>query len=302
MRRTIIVWMSLGLIACAPLRPNTAAAPLEPGIYHVASGDRLEPEALYDALAKHRFVIVGETHTDPWHHEVQWLVYQGVAARRRGVTALGMEMFQRPYQEPLDAYVAGKIEAPEMLEKTEYMKRWRCDPKMYAPLWEHARAMRAPIVALNARKELTRKVAKVGLDGLDARERAGVPELDLTNLAHKKWMRDIFKAHGGHKMDDAMFDRFYQAQVIWDETMAETAWRFVSAGKADAMVIAAGTGHVQRSFGIPGRLRRRAGDPAAVVTLIPVSGGGPHGSGVVTTSMFKTWAEQGWADYVWVRP
>lgn len=300
MKRAWIVCL-LFVTACAPLRPETAAKSLEPGIYRVATGERLEPEALFAALAKHRFVVVGETHTDPWHHEVQLQVYQGVSARKSGPTALGMEMFQRPYQAPLDAYVAGTIEQPEMLEKTEYMKRWRFDPKMYAPLWEHARAKRAPVVALNARKELTRKIAKVGVDGLSADEKKDLPELDLSNTAHKAWMRDIFKAHGGHQMDDAMFDRFYQAQVTWDETMADTAWRFVQKGGVEVMVIVAGTGHVQRSFGIPGRLRRRAGAPEAVVTLIPVSGSGPHGSGAVTTATFKTWAEQGWADYVWVR-
>lgn len=300
MKRAWIVCLLL-VTACAPLRPETAAKPLEPGIYRVSTGERLEPEALYQALSAHRFVVVGETHTDPWHHEVQLLVYQGVSARRQGPTALGMEMFQRPYQAPLDAYIKGEIEEAAMLEGTEYMKRWRFDPKMYAPLWEHARAKRAPLVALNARKEITRKVAKVGVQGLSEEEREGLPELDLTNTAHKTWMRDIFKAHGGHKMDDAMFDRFYQAQVIWDETMADTAWRFVQGGGAEAMVILAGTGHVQRSFGIPGRLRRRAGDPQAVVTLIPVSGSGPHGAGAVTTATFKTWTEQAYADYVWVR-
>lgn len=296
----VMAWVFLA--ACAPLRPKGASPVLEPGIYRVVDGERLSPEALYDALARHRFVVVGETHTDAWHHEVQTMVLQGVSARRKAPTALGMEMFQRPFQGPLDAYVAGEIEEAAMLEQTEYMKRWRFDPRMYAPMWTFARQKRAPIVALNARKELTRKVAKVGVEGLDAQEKATLPEMDLTNAAHKQWMRDIFKAHGGHKMEEAMFDRFYQAQVVWDETMAQTAWRFLEEHpELGGMVIVAGTGHVQRSFGIPGRLRRRAGDDTQVVTLIPVSGSGPHGEGPATKASLKSWQEKAWADYVWVR-
>ena len=51
-------------------------------------------------------------------------------------------------------------------------------------------------------------------------------------------------------------DRFYTVQVLWDETMADTAARWLAADPARSVVVMAGTGHCHDSA-IVARLARR---------------------------------------------
>jgi uncharacterized iron-regulated protein len=55
------------------------------------------------------------------------------------------------------------------------------------------------------------------------------------------------------------FERFLQAQVLWDETMAEKIAQFVKANPDYQVVVLAGKGHIVYGYGIPSRVERRLG-------------------------------------------
>lgn len=240
---------------------------LKSGPWDARTGQPLTVEQAAQRLQAARVVIVGESHTDAWHHMIQLKLYELMG---QPPIALGMEMFQRPYQAPLDAYVAGQLDEATMLAQTEYATRWGFEPAMYAPLWRAARSASAPILALNAPRELTKRVSKVGLDGLTPDERAQLPaDLDLSNKAHRAWFRDIFASHG-MPMDDATFERFYQAQTCWDETMAQTAAAYLAAHPDRRLFIMAGMGHVIHDYGVPSRLARSV-PRAQLLTVAPIS-------------------------------
>lgn len=255
----------------APDEPAGPSEPaIEPGIYETQTGERVDEGELFELLAEQRFVVVGEKHDDPWHHEVQARIWRAVS--ERVPAALGMEMFQRPYQNALDAYVTGQIDEAEMLEQTEYEQRWGFPTDFYSPMWQSARADELPIVALNAPRELSRKVSEVGIDGLTEEERADVPDLDLSNEIHRTYVRRAFEQHD-MELDDARFERFYTAQVLWDETMADTAVRFLrDFPDFSTMVILAGVAHADLRFGIPPRIERRLdADEDGITVVRPVN-------------------------------
>lgn len=238
-----------------------------PGIYDVATGSELSPEDLADRVRSAKYVIVAESHDSAEDHALQLKVFRLMAAERK--VALGMEMFQRPFQTALDQYVLGIIDERTMLEKTEWESRWGFETEMYAPLWQFARETSSPIVALNARKELTKRVAAVGIEGLSDDERADVVDLDLSRQDYRLWLRDIFAGHGV-VMDDVKFSRFYEAQIVWDETMADTAVKFMATHPEDlAILIVVGRGHVERRWGIPSRIERRDPSNRPLVILRP---------------------------------
>jgi len=201
-------------------------------------------------------VYVGEAHDDRGHHELEYLVLEQMS-KGRGPVLLGMEMFQRPYQEHLDAYIAGDIDENEMLRRTEYFGRWRYDASFYSPLWRLCREKGIRIVALNAPAEVQKKIGREGLDALTSDERAQVAaEHVLDDEAYNKRTRAIFNRV--HPMPEPNLTYLVEAQTNWDETMAESgALALEHAGPGARLLVVAGSLHIRGRFCIPGRLARR---------------------------------------------
>lgn len=287
------------LVGCAsPTQPDPAPTDGEvaPGIYHVDSGERITFDQLVASLSEATYIAIGEQHGAKWQHGVQAKVFRRLVGDEERRLALGMEMFQRPFQEPLDAYVRGKIDESTMLERAQWESRWGTDPALYRPLWRTAKEAGVPLVALNVRRELTSKIARVGLDGLAEEERAELPRrIDTSFEKQRAYVREAFRRHD--VADQMEFEYFLEAQATWDEGMADTALDAVaSRTDAEGIVIVAGRAHARRDFGIPQRIERRirgdesAEESASVVSLIPYELGEDAFPGVVNAP----------ADYVWL--
>lgn len=187
-----------------------------------------------------------------------------------GKVLVGMEMFQRPYQQHLDDYVAGRIDENEMLRRTEYFTRWNFDWTIYAPIWRTAKEHGVRIVALNVPKEISTQVGRYGLDSLSLADRFRVAQtVDLTVPSHRKRIRAVFEG-GVHPMPSDRIDKLYESQTLWDETMAESAAKALEeAGEGARMLVIAGSYHIQERDGIPDRIaRRRPGSPAPFVIVM----------------------------------
>ncbi len=276
-------------------------------------------------------MCLGENHRNPHDHWAQLHMVDQLTARNRkaGVaTALGMEMFQRPFQGVLDDFAARRIDEAALLSRSGWKDRWGFDWSLYRPMVVMARDRGATLVALNAPRELTKKVSRRGVDRLEPGDRRALPELVLDDADHRAWWDSMMEAMGGahgHSTaqdgdesqdgDDeadepgsesepghagksagdgkpdkkkhapsaeekeadedadarAAGERIYAAQVLWDESMAESASAWLKAGK-DArarrqIIILAGNGHCHESA-IVRRIERRG--VSAAVSVRPI--------------------------------
>ncbi|MEO0704801.1 MAG: ChaN family lipoprotein [Cyanobacteria bacterium J06649_5] len=230
-------------------------------------------------------VYLAENHNSAADHAAQLEIVQSLA--EAGDIAIALEMFQRPFQAPLDAYLAGEITEAELVEQSEYETRWGFDWELYAPIIRYAKAQSIPLIALNTPAEVTRKVAREGLAGLSGEDLEHIPpiaEVDTSNVAHRKWVGEVFNAHGGagHSLN---FENFYAAQVLWDETMAARIATQLDAEPNRRVVVLAGEGHVVYGHGIPSRVERRLPE----VTQASVQLVAPEED-----------AEAGVTDFVWI--
>lgn len=222
---------------------------------------------LIEKISKKKILYVGEAHDRFSHHDIQLKIIEGLHAKNKKI-AIGMEMFQRPYQKALDDYISGDIDEKEFLKKSEYFKRWSLEYNLYKPILDFARAEKIPVVALNITREITEKTAKTGLDSLTDEERKEIPvELDFSDNEYRERLKDIFDKHDYSKMRS--FEFFYQAQILWDETMSmsiDEYFRknpdFQSNGQ---MIVVAGGGHFEYGHGIPKRTFRRNGYDYSVI-------------------------------------
>ncbi len=225
------------------------------------SGLRSLSEVIAAAAGK-KIVYVGEQHDQFAHHRVQLQVAEGLY-RRHPKLAIGMEMFQRPSQQALDDYVAGLTTEKEFLKASEYFDRWGMNYNLYKPILDFARKHRLPVVALNTPRELTRKVGRQGLAALTDEEKKRIPqELDFSDNAYRARLKTVFDRH---QQGSGNFEYFHQAQILWDETMAEGIDRFLRSNPDHQMLIVVGGGHLTFGSGIPSRAFRRNGYDYAVI-------------------------------------
>ncbi|MBD3883103.1 ChaN family lipoprotein [Phormidium tenue FACHB-886] len=251
----LLAW-SLGLLLWAV--PAIAQAP-DPSPWRSSTGAVLASETVLADLAQSSVVYLGETHDRAEDHKVQLQTIQALS-QVRPQAAIGMEMFQRPFQPALDQYLAGEISETELRQQSQYDQRWGFPWEYYSPILQFAKANQLPVLALNTPTEITRRVAQVGLEGLTAAEREQIPpasEIDLSNAAYQQRVQAVYEQiHQGHSVSNG-FENFFMAQVLWDETMAETIANFLKANPADPVIVLVGQGHLFYGDGIPSRVARR---------------------------------------------
>lgn len=215
---------------------------------------------LIQKLALAKVVYLGETHDNAEDHRLQ-LEIIGQLQKKNSNFAIALEMFQRPYQGVVNDYLAGKIDEQELLDKSEYKQRWGYPWQYYAPIVQFAKAKKLPVIALNTPTEITRLVAKNGLDSLTPEQRKFIPPLSqihADNAEYRQHLLGIFQQHQvDAKGNSPDFEKFFQAQVLWDETMAEGIAKFVQTNPGYQVLVLVGKGHIVYNYGIPSRVARR---------------------------------------------
>lgn len=219
-------------------------------------------QQILQQLVKAKVVYLGETHDSAEDHQAQLKIIREMHRQNRKI-AIAMEMFQRPFQGAIDSYLAGKLTEEQLVDRTEYDRRWRFPWETYAPFLRFAKENQLPVLALNTPSEVTRKVATQGLESLRAEDKKYIPpvsEIRTDNAEYRQMLLEIYQQHQkAGQGNSTAFERFLQAQVLWDETMAEKIAEFVKANPDYQVVVLAGKGHIIYGYGIPSRVERRLG-------------------------------------------
>lgn len=222
------------------------------------------PADIAKAARNTRYVYVGEDHNNLQHHQMQADIIRALAADGRYVV-VGMEQFTRPVQPSLAGWTLGWYTDEEFIAKSDWKKQWGMDYSLYKPIFDAAKELKLPLVALNIPRDWVRTVGKEGLAALPADNKAQLPaEIDVTNKNH----REVFQAMmGGHPMTG--LENMYAAQVLWDTGMSDTAVKYMADHPSEkmVMVVVAGSGHVMYKQGINWRVKGRTGDSGITVVM-----------------------------------
>ncbi len=237
------------------------------GLYEPVLG--ISPKAqiglaeIMNTISDKSIIFVGEKHPRYEDHRIQLEIIMELFQRGKKF-AIGMEMFQRPFQKALDDYLSGIISEREFMKASEYFKRWKFDYNFYREIIEFAKAKGIPIVALNLQEEIVKKVAEGGLDVLTQEEKREIPQdMDMADEHYRERLMKVFKLH--EKSIITNFEYFYQSQILWDETMAHSIAQFFTDHPDYQMVVLAGEQHIIFSSGIPKRSSRITGKEYAIL-------------------------------------
>jgi uncharacterized iron-regulated protein len=212
---------------------------------------------IMEQITEAKVVYVGEVHNRYEDHLLQLRVIRTLFAQNQNL-AIGMEMFSREAQPFLDRYVAGELDEREFLKQSRYFSKWGFDYRLYREIINFARHNKLPIVALNQEKEIVSKVFKEGASALTAEEIAKLPaDRDLSIPGYRQRIAEVFAMHGENGYTREQLNGFFQAQAIWDETMADSVVTFLNANPESRIVVLAGNGHTDKATAIPPRVARR---------------------------------------------
>jgi len=288
--RLLLLACLIVLEGCASIGKAISAAaaspaPLSSGYRIVAPGTVSEATAsqMIERLARADVVFFGEQHDDPETHRAEAELLDAIGRTGRTVV-LSLEMFERDVQGVLDDYLAGRVSESEFLARSRPWDRYTTD---YRRLIELAKSHHWRVVAANVPRPLASAIGRRGFRALDtltvtdrrnaAREYVCPPSDDY----HARFMESM-QTHspaGGpgpavsDSLPTAMAERFYLAQCIKDETMAESIADARLASPRDAIVVHFdGAFHSDYAQGTVARVKRRQpGWTLAVVSAVPVA-------------------------------
>jgi uncharacterized iron-regulated protein len=276
------------LLAVVPLLQSPPPAPAEPRV--VATS--YVPERVYDTqrktftdfesmladLVRADVVFVGEQHNDPNTHALELAVLEGLL-RRRAAVGVALEMFERDVQGAVDQYVTGVSTEEQFLAASRPWPRYATD---YRPIVELAKTHHLAVTASNVPRRIATDVSKNGMSTIEGLgDDRGLAARDLQCATSGDYYNRFIKQMGEHppsgepkaKETQAKNDRFYLAQCVKDETMAESvAEAFRNAPVPRATIVHFnGSFHTNYGEGTAERTRRRLpGRRVAVISMIPV--------------------------------
>ena len=211
--------------------------------------------AVADDLARADVVVLGELHRTPGVHAMHHELLRELQRRRPDIV-IAMEMFERDVQNVLLQYLAGFIDEGKFLAES---RPWPGYERDYRPVVEFAKQHGFVVLAANAPRELASKVAKEGVESV-----VGSPLVarETTAPEDEYWgaFTEMMKDHAGTGGPDAM-KRFYKAQCLKDDTMAESIVDHLkerhAAGKRPLVVLICGRMHSDHGRGTVARIRSR---------------------------------------------
>lgn len=268
--------------ACAPWNPAASGPAPAPGSRFLASAAQREIsfQALADSVAKADVIFFGEMHGNPATHRSEAALLSAIGSRRKNVV-VSLEMFERDVQPVLDSFLARQIPESSFLARTRPWARYATD---YRDLVELAKKKKWPVVASNVPRPIASAVSRQSLTALDtypdAQRAHAARDLLCPYDAYYERFAATMSGHSTGPAATSVSDslrlvttkRFYQAQCVKDETMAESIAMARAKGKPGAIVVHFnGAFHSDYGHGVVDRVQRRVpGISTVVISAVPV--------------------------------
>lgn len=252
-------------------------------IISAETGKPVSYENLINDLEGVQIIYVGETHNIPSHHDIQLRLIKEIF-KSHPYVSVGMETFDRSYQQILYLWSDGELSEEKFMEKMHWYANWKFDFELYKEVLFFIKNNKIRLVGLNIPPHIQSKIAIGGIESLSDDEKKHLPkEIDTSDADHKAYLEKIFKQHKVKGREK--FENFYMAQCVWEEIMAESISQNL---KGNPMIVLVGNGHIVHKFGIPDRAFRRTGASFKTIFLAPAGS--------------EAEAELSYADYIWVTP
>lgn len=253
--RRIRTLLPLLLAACggaggapSPAAPVALTLPDSVTIVDAASGAPIASAELLRRAAAADFVLLGEIHDNPAHHQVRGAMLTALASRKPAVV---FEQLARTAA-PIPAPVAGETEEAWLDAHGFDRKGWKWP--LHQPVVDAAIAHASSLWGSNVPREALRSVVRQGTTAAPAELSALIDKVPLDSVAKAGIDQELFEGHCG-KLPQEMVPGMRAAQEVRDAAMTDA---MLAAGANGPVWLIAGDGHVRMDMGVPRLLRKLA--------------------------------------------
>lgn len=233
-----------------------------------ATGDTLTRRQFTQRIAEAEVILVGETYASETSNLVEQLLLISLIENFEDV-ALSMEMLHRDQQELVDSWLAGEIPTVDFVSRADVADWGRENSWMnyYQSLLDWARMARWKVVAANAPEEVISIVWNDGLEGLGDLEAGDPPRFALPMATDiEDYKERLLHAMEDRDAGDDDFVRMFDAQRVWDATMADSI--VTALDDVEKVVHITGRFHVEHRGGtVLEILARRPGTRLLVLSI-----------------------------------
>ncbi len=226
---------------------------------------RFVPEAeLLAAVARGRFLLLGETHDNPDHHALQARLLRAIIAAGRR-PALAFEMLDLDQQPEVDAVLRGpEPTAPALRDAVGWDRSGWPPFALYQPIFQAGLGAHLPIVAANLSRRSARAVIHHGTGALDEPVRALLERAGPLSPDEERERREEMEALHCGQLPGAFLGPMVLSQRARD---AQLALALRSGATADGAVLVTGAEHARRDRGVGAFLRTAGVAPDQVVAI-----------------------------------
>jgi uncharacterized iron-regulated protein len=202
------------------------------------------------------YILIGEQHDNPLHHQVQARLIRALAGLHPTV---GLEMVAVDQNPALERFNRGEIGVDDLPAALDWKNTWRFDFALYRPVFEALAEEKISAYGLNVPQSTLDTLRRKGMAGLTHKERKLLPDpVIFPPQVQRDELAKVFRIHEAMRRtkqtptgdDKTAFERFILVQSIWDTGMADQAVRLRKAhGKP--VIILAGAGHVRGGTASP---------------------------------------------------
>lgn len=133
-------------------------------------------------LGDRNIIIIGEIHSNPCHHRVEFDIIKTLATTNSissSNLAIGLEAFYRQHQNILDDFVFNHKDFNLLKTQSKWNETWGYDLNYYSKILRYASANEIRLIGLNLPHPIARFVSQNGLDHLPDSVKPYLPEVDL---------------------------------------------------------------------------------------------------------------------------
>lgn len=237
--------------------------------FYQPDGEGLTVDEAAKKLLDYDVILFGEFHDQQAVHQAEIALLHSLYAQNQAL-GISFEMFECDTQEYINRYLGSQMSEADFLANSRPWPNYQTDYRM---LMEFAKLNKLPVIAANVPRRLAAQYSKgMMLADIPTYEQVYLPKQHRlgSNAYYENFRSYMTSGQTAMKLNDEQIERFYAAQCLKDDKMAESIASYLASNKKRKVLHFQGEFHGRDHLGVAEKLRALA-PKLKIAVIAPVA-------------------------------